>query len=127
MWLLGLFFPEFCKSDMSKYGYLEVFEGVHRNYESRLYIEFCFLKPELVGYIQPCKIPCCHRKSLYNREADCFVFYDFFFPMANCTDFICRWTCLRFIFIIETSPVAQLSFMSIVNTSDGGYIFCRFK
>ena len=27
MWLFDLFFPQFCKSDMSKYGYLEVFEG----------------------------------------------------------------------------------------------------
>ena len=27
MWLIELFFPQFCKSDMSKYGYLEVFQS----------------------------------------------------------------------------------------------------
>ena len=26
MWLFDLFFPQFCKSDMSRYGYLEVFK-----------------------------------------------------------------------------------------------------
>ena len=26
MWLFDLFFPQFCKSDMSRYGYLEVFQ-----------------------------------------------------------------------------------------------------
>ena len=28
MWLLDLFFPQFCKSDISRYGYLEVFQRV---------------------------------------------------------------------------------------------------
>ena len=28
MWLIELFFPELCKSDMSRYGYLEVFQRV---------------------------------------------------------------------------------------------------
>ena len=28
MWLIELVFPQFCKSDMSKYGYLEVFQTV---------------------------------------------------------------------------------------------------
>ena len=37
MWLIELFFPELCKSDMSRYGYLEVLSlGVWDN-ESRLY------------------------------------------------------------------------------------------
>ena len=42
MWLFELFFPEFCKSDMLRYGYLEVFQRVpwNSNNESRLY--FCF-------------------------------------------------------------------------------------
>ena len=28
MWLFELFFPQFCKSDMSRYEYLEVFQTV---------------------------------------------------------------------------------------------------
>ena len=28
MWLIDLLFPKFCKSDMSRYGYLEVFQRV---------------------------------------------------------------------------------------------------
>ena len=28
MWLFNLFVPQFCKSDMSRYGYLEVFKRV---------------------------------------------------------------------------------------------------
>ena len=28
MWLFDLFFPRFCKSDMLRYGYLEVFQRV---------------------------------------------------------------------------------------------------
>ena len=28
IWLLDLYFPQFCKSDMSKYGYLKVFQKV---------------------------------------------------------------------------------------------------
>ena len=28
IWLFDLYFPQFCKSDMSKYGYLEVFQRV---------------------------------------------------------------------------------------------------
>ena len=28
IWLFGLYFPQFCKSDMSKYGYREVFQRV---------------------------------------------------------------------------------------------------
>ena len=27
-WLFDWYFPQFCKSDMSKYGYLEVFQRV---------------------------------------------------------------------------------------------------
>ena len=27
MWLIKLFFSQFCKSDMSRYGYLEVFQS----------------------------------------------------------------------------------------------------
>ena len=27
MWLIELFFPQFCKSDMPRYGYLEVFQS----------------------------------------------------------------------------------------------------
>ena len=42
MWLIELVFPQFCKSDMSKYGCLEVFHRVPWNSkknESRLYFE----------------------------------------------------------------------------------------
>ena len=28
IWLFDWYFPQFCKSDMSKYGYLEVFQRV---------------------------------------------------------------------------------------------------
>ena len=28
IWLFDWYFPQFCKSDMSKYGYLEVSEGL---------------------------------------------------------------------------------------------------
>ena len=28
IWLFNCYFPQFCKSDMSKYGYLEVFQRV---------------------------------------------------------------------------------------------------
>ena len=31
MWLIELAFPQFCKSDMSKNGYLEVFQRVPWN------------------------------------------------------------------------------------------------
>ena len=36
MWLIELVFPQFCKSVMSKYGYLEVFQRIRDN-KSRLY------------------------------------------------------------------------------------------
>ena len=39
--LFHWYFPQFCKSDMSKYGYLEVFQRVYsrlRDNESRLYV-----------------------------------------------------------------------------------------
>ena len=29
IWLFDWYFPQFCTSDMSKYGYLEVFQRVH--------------------------------------------------------------------------------------------------
>ena len=29
IWLFDWYFPQFCKSDVSKYGYLEVFQRVH--------------------------------------------------------------------------------------------------
>ena len=40
IWLFVWYFPQFCTSDMSKYGYLEVFQRVLRlrDNESRLYI-----------------------------------------------------------------------------------------
>ena len=39
IWLFHWYFPQFCKSDMPKYGYLEVFQRVLRlrDNESRLY------------------------------------------------------------------------------------------
>ena len=39
IWLFDWYFPKFCTSDMSKYGYLEVFRGSLRlrDNESRLY------------------------------------------------------------------------------------------
>ena len=39
IWLFDWYFPQFCKSDMSKYGYLEVFQRVPwtLRYESQLY------------------------------------------------------------------------------------------
>ena len=40
MWLIELVFPLFCKSDMSKYGYVEVFQKVpwkSRYWESTVY------------------------------------------------------------------------------------------
>ena len=38
MWLFELFFSQFCKSDMSRYRYLEVFKSLGiRDNESRLY------------------------------------------------------------------------------------------
>ena len=41
IWLFDWYFPQFCKSDMSKYGYLEVFQRSLRlrDNESRLYSE----------------------------------------------------------------------------------------
>ena len=33
IWLFNCYFPQFCKSDMSKYGYLEVFQGVPFDFE----------------------------------------------------------------------------------------------
>ena len=43
MWLFDWYFPQFCKSDMSKYGYLEVIQGSLRlrDNESRLYTLTC--------------------------------------------------------------------------------------
>ena len=40
IWLFDWYFPQFCTSDMSKYGYLAVFQRVPStsNYESRLYL-----------------------------------------------------------------------------------------
>ena len=41
MWLIELVFPQCCKSDMPKYGYLEVFQRVpwnSRQRESTVYI-----------------------------------------------------------------------------------------
>ena len=41
IWLFDWYFPQFCTSDMSKYGYLEVFGSLRlRDNESRLYM-FC--------------------------------------------------------------------------------------
>ena len=41
IWLFDWYFPQFCKSDMSKYGYLEVFQRVRlRDNESRLYLNY---------------------------------------------------------------------------------------
>ena len=37
IWLFDWYFPQFCTSDMSKYGYLEVIRGSLRLNESRLY------------------------------------------------------------------------------------------
>ena len=40
IWLFDWYFPQFCKSDMSKYGYLEVFQRVpltSRKRESTVY------------------------------------------------------------------------------------------
>ena len=56
MLLFDSFFPKFCKSDMSMYGYLEVFQreslGIRDN-ESRLY--FFFLK-SIVDQIYPTEV-----------------------------------------------------------------------
>ena len=44
IWLFDWYFPQFCKSDMSKYGYLEVFQRVpstSRKRESTVY-HLCF-------------------------------------------------------------------------------------
>ena len=40
IWLFDWYFPQFCTSDMSKYGYLEVFQRFLRlrDNESRLYL-----------------------------------------------------------------------------------------
>ena len=49
MWLIKLVFPLFCKSDMSKYGYLEVFKKVpwnSRQRESTVYWKFYHKKNE---------------------------------------------------------------------------------
>ena len=35
IWLFDLYFPQFCKSGMSKYGYLEVFQRVPLTSRSR--------------------------------------------------------------------------------------------
>ena len=48
IWLFDWYFPQFCKSDMSKYGYLEVFQRVpstSRKRESTVFLKFSFLKP----------------------------------------------------------------------------------
>ena len=51
IWLFDWYFPQFCKSDMSKYGYLEVFQRVpstSRKRELTVYTYnksiFCFQK-----------------------------------------------------------------------------------
>ena len=41
--LFDWYFPQFCKSDMSKYGYIEVFQRILRlrDIESQLYMYMC--------------------------------------------------------------------------------------
>ena len=50
IWLFDWYFPQFCKSDMSKYGYLEVFQRVPstRDNESRLYLKVCGYKRKMI-------------------------------------------------------------------------------
>ena len=43
IWLFDWYFPQFCKSDMSKYGYLEVFQRVPSNSRYRESTVYCFL------------------------------------------------------------------------------------
>ena len=50
IWLFDWYFPQFCTSDMSKYGYLEVFQGAP---SSRLYDKVKYLI-RLYMYIQDC-------------------------------------------------------------------------
>ena len=46
IWLFDWYFPQFCSSDMSKYGYLAVFQRVPStsNNESQLYLELADLQ-----------------------------------------------------------------------------------
>ena len=62
MWLFDLIFPQFCKSDMSRYGYLEVFQRVRWNLryrESTVYY---------LGQI-------CHSGFTYHEFLSCVIVY----------------------------------------------------
>ena len=62
IWLFDWYFPQFCKSDMSKYGYLEVFQSVSstlRQRESTVHIgklKIVFensIEPDDTAHVEP--------------------------------------------------------------------------
>ena len=50
IWLFDLYFPQFCKSDMSKYGYLEVFQRVPSTSRSREIAVYAVIYTDLCTY-----------------------------------------------------------------------------
>ena len=71
MWLFDLFFPQFCKSAMSMYGYLEVFQRSlgHRDNESLLYTKDNLVMNPSKLQIANCSLSVC--LSLYLSVSLC--------------------------------------------------------
>ena len=63
IWLFVWYFPPFCKSDMSKYGYLEVFQRVPSTSRKR---ESTVTKNEFSDPKEPANIICVHHHSAKN-------------------------------------------------------------
>ena len=51
IWLFGWYFPQFCKSDMSKYGYLEVFQRVPSTSEGSRVVRRCWVNFQCRGVL----------------------------------------------------------------------------
>ena len=54
IWLFDWYFHQFCKSDMSKYGYLEVFQRVSSTSRQRESTVFLTLSASVVIKLQLC-------------------------------------------------------------------------
>ena len=73
IWLFSWYFPQFCKSDMSKYGYLEVFQTCPFDFEitrvncSMFWLKFFYVCRKALSGKQSCFVDrssyfcfCCH-------------------------------------------------------------------
>ena len=85
MWLFDLFFPQFCKSDMLRYGYLEVFQEFLRDNESRLYFFLCLGKSWLFLPLYFC---------LYSVRTRLLIYHNFSAFVINLNSIRCLYISL---------------------------------